>query len=64
MHFDNKKKNVLILAKDPTQGLDNTTLTVEAQYSINFSISNRKFCLTLHHNRSNSLLFLNTGKIY
>ena len=64
MHFDNKKKNFLILAKDPTQGLDNTTLTVEAQYSINFSISNRKFCLTLHHNRSNSLLFLNTGKIY
>ena len=64
MHFDNKKKNFLILAKDTTQGLDNTTLTVEAQYSINFSISNRKFCLTLHHNRSNSLLFLNTGKIY
>ena len=64
MHFDNKKKKFLILAKDPTQGLDNTTLTVEAQYSINFSISNRKFCLTLHHNRSNSLLFLNTGKIY
>ena len=64
MHFDNKKKNFLILAKDPTQELDNTTLTVEAQYSINFSISNRKFCLTLHHNRSNSLLFLNTGKIY
>ena len=64
MHFDNKKKKFLILAKDPTQGLDNTTLTVEAQYSINLSISNRKFCLTLHHNRSNSLLFLNTGKIY
>ena len=34
---DNKKKDILILDKGPTQGLDDTTLTAEAQYSIHFS---------------------------
>ena len=29
-----KRKNILILGKGPTQGLDDTTLTVEAEYSI------------------------------
>ena len=36
VHID-KKKDILILAKDSTQGLDDTTLTAKAQYSINFS---------------------------
>ena len=43
MHIDYKKNDILILAKDLTQGLDDTKLTREAQYSINFSRSNRKF---------------------
>ena len=46
------------------QGLDDTTLTAEAQCSINFSISNRKFCLSLHYNGSNNFLFVNATKIY
>ena len=54
VHIGNKGKDILILCKDPTQGLVNTTLTAEAQYSINFSLSNRKFCLSLHYNGSNS----------
>ena len=33
-HNDNKKKDTLILGKGLTQGLDDTTLVVEAQYSI------------------------------
>ena len=37
VHIDNKIKDILILGKDPTQGLDDTVLTAEAQYSINFS---------------------------
>ena len=61
-HIDNTKKYILILGKGPTQGLDNTTLAVEARYSIIFSRSNRKFCLNLHYNRSNSFLFVNTTK--
>ena len=44
VHIDNKKKDILLLFKSPTQGLDDTTLTAKAQYSINFSRSNRKFC--------------------
>ena len=32
-----RKKDILILGKGPTQGLDDTTLPAEAQYSIGFS---------------------------
>ena len=38
-----RKRDILILGKDPTQGLDGTMLAVEAQYSVNYSRSNRKF---------------------
>ena len=62
VHIDQKNKYILILGEGPTQGLDDTT--EEAQYSISFSISNRKFCLTLHYNGSNSFLFVNATKIY
>ena len=37
VHIDYKKKDILILGFGPTQGLDHTMLTAEAQYSINFS---------------------------
>ena len=33
-HIDNKKEDTLILGKGLTQGLHDTTLVVEAQYSI------------------------------
>ena len=49
-----KKKNISILGKGPTQGLDDTTLKVEAQYSINFSRPNRKCYLTVGYNGSDS----------
>ena len=38
-----EKMIFLILAKGPTQWLDDTTLSAEAQYSINFSRSYRTF---------------------
>ena len=34
VHIDNKNKVILILGKGATQGLDDTTLIAEAQYSI------------------------------
>ena len=37
VHIGNKKKYILILGLGPTQGLENTALTAEAHYSINFS---------------------------
>ena len=63
VHFDNKKK-VLILGKGPAQGYDNAALTAEAQCSVKFSTSNRKCCLSLHCNESNSFLFVNGTKIH
>ena len=63
--IDNRKTNILILGGEgPIQGLDDATLTVEAKYSINFTQSNRKFCLGLHYNGSNSFLFVSATKIY
>ena len=44
VHINNKGRDILILGFSPTQGSDDITLTVEAQYSIDFSRSNRKFC--------------------
>ena len=52
----------LVLVKRQTQGLGNTTLVTEAQYSINFSRSNIKFCLSQYYDCSNNILFVNTTK--
>ena len=43
IHIDNKKKDILVLGGDPTQGLE-ITLTAEKMYSINFAEKNKKFC--------------------
>ena len=32
-----KKKDILILGKSPTDGLDDATITAETKYSINFT---------------------------
>ena len=64
VHIDNKGKDILILGKSPTRGLDRTTFTAEAKYSVDFTQSNRKFCLSLHYKWNNSFLFLNATKIY
>ena len=64
VHIDNKGKDILILGEGPTQGLDYTTLTVEAIYPINFTQSGKRFVLSLHCNGSNSFLIVNATKIY
>ena len=43
-HVDNKKKNILLLGKGPTQGLDHT-ITAEKMYSINFTVIKKKFAI-------------------
>ena len=40
--IDNRKKDILILTKGPTQGLEHT-LSVENIYTINFTECNEKF---------------------
>ena len=62
-HTDNKKKDILVLRKGPTQGLEHT-LTEEKMYSINFIVTKKKFCLSLHYNRADSYLFVNGTEIY
>ena len=61
-HIDNKKKDILVLGKGPTQGLEHT-LTAEKMYSINFT-EKKKFCLSMHYNGANSYLFINGTEIY
>ena len=61
-HIDTKKKDILVLEKGPTQGLEHT-LTAEKMYSINFTVMNRKICLSLHYNGANSYLFVNGTEI-
>ena len=55
---DNKKKDILILGIWPTQGLEHK-LTAEKIYSVNFTVTKRKFSLSLHYNGTNSYLFVN-----
>ena len=33
-------------------------------YSINFTVTKKKFCLSLHYNGANSYLFVNGAEIY
>ena len=62
-HIDNKKKNILVFGIGPTQGLE-LTLTAEKMYSINFTVTNKIICLSLHYNGANSYLFVNGTQIY
>ena len=64
VHADNNGKDILILDKGPTHALNDTTLTAEGKYPINFTQSGKRFVLSLHYNRSNSFLFVNATKVY
>ena len=63
VHIDNKEKDISILGSGPTQGLGEDSLTAEKMYSINFSETRKKFCLSLHYNGVNSYLFVNGTEI-
>ena len=43
VHVDNYEKDILILGKESTQGLNGTTSTAEVKYPINFTKSNERF---------------------
>ena len=51
------------MEKGPTQGLEHT-LTAEKMYSINFAVTNKEFCVSLHYNGANSYFFVNGTEIY
>ena len=62
VHIDDR--NILVLGEGPTQGLDNTAITAEAKYSINFTESERRFVICQLYNGSNSFSFVNAAKMY
>ena len=61
-HIDNKRKDILVLGRGPTQGLE-STLAAEKMYYLNFTATKKKFCLSLHYNGANSYLFVNGAEI-
>ena len=64
VYVNNQKQDILILGKSPLQGLDNNTLTAEAEYSIICTEQGKKFCLSLYYNGSISYPYVDTTKIY
>ena len=64
VHVDKKPKDILVLGEGPTQGLDDTAITAESKYSINFTRSRKRFVLSLHYNGSSSFLFVNPVKLF
>ena len=58
-----KQKNVFILGEGPTKGLYGATLTAEIKYSINFTVTRKKFCLSLLYNGANIYLFVNGTEV-
>ena len=56
--IENEIKDALILGKGPTQGLDDTRLIAEKEYSIKFTEQLNKFCISLYYNGVNSLYLL------
>ena len=61
-HIDNNKKDILVLAKGPTQRLEHT-LTAEKIYSINFVVTKKKLFLSFHYNGADSYLYINGKKL-
>ena len=47
--------------KGPTQGLEHT-LSAEKMYSINFTVTGKKFWLSMYYNEANSYFFVNGKK--
>ena len=64
VHVDNNEKDILILGEGPTLGSDDTTLTGEVKYPIDFTQPSRRLLLSLHYNGSDSFLFVDATKIY
>ena len=62
--IDNKKKHMLTYKDGPTNGLNDTTVTAEKEYLINFTEQQNNVCLSFHYKWINSYLFVNCVKIY
>ena len=64
VHANSKVNNVLVLGKSVIQGINDTTTDAEKMNSTNFTVDNKRFCLSLHYNGDNSYLFVNDKEIH
>ena len=64
VHANNKVNNVLVLDKAFIQGINDTTIYAEKMHSPNFTVDNKRFCLSLHYNGDNSYLLVNGKEIH
>ena len=62
-HANNKTRSTLVFGRDFIQGIDHTTIYAEKRYSTNFTVDNKRFCLSLHYNGDSSYLFVNGKEI-
>ena len=62
-HSNNKTKIILVLGKYFIQGIDSTAMYAAKMYSTNFTLDNKKFCLSLHYNGDNSYLIVNGKEV-
>ena len=63
VHAYNRANNILALGKDFIQRINGVTIYAEKMYSTNFTVTNKKFCLSLHYNGNSSYLFVNVKEI-
>ena len=63
-HSDNRQNNFLVLGEGPTYVINGRFGSPEKKFSINFTKSNTKFCLSWHYNADNSYLFVNGKEIF
>ena len=61
-HANNRSNNILVLGKDFIQGI-NGTIYAEGMYTPNFTVSGKKYVLSLHCNGNNSYLFVNGKQV-
>ena len=62
-HINNKKKKH-ISSRKRTNTRIRTYFNCRKMYSINFTVTKKKFCLSLHYNGTDSYLFVNSTEIY
>ena len=59
VHANNKLNTALVLGKAFIEGINGTAVYAEKMYPTNFTVNNKKFCLSLHYNGDNSYLYVN-----
>ena len=60
MHIDNRNKDILVLSEGP-DGLDDTTITTKAKYSVIITKSRKKICLSFLYAKGIKILQFKTS---